>query len=246
MKRKLSLGVQIGMVMLVFAVTATASAASELIDRIVAVVNEDIILLSELNERLRPYAQRIRQQGFSQEETRKMLFKVREEMINRLVDEKLTDQEIERYAIQVDASEIDNTIERMKKVNYLTDEDLRQFLEKEAMTMEQYRSQIEDQILRTRLVNFQVKSKIVITEEEIQAYYDTHPELYGGKIIYQLRTILMRVPDFSSEAERAAVLAKMQEMRSRVAAGDSFSDLAGMFSQSPTAADGGNLGDFSK
>ncbi|MGD8703201.1 MAG: peptidylprolyl isomerase [Desulfosarcina sp.] len=246
MKRKLSLGVQIGMVMLVFAVTATASAASELIDRIVAVVNEDIILLSELNERLRPYAQRIRQQGFSQEETRKMLFKVREEMINRLVDEKLTDQEIERYAIQVDASEIDNTIERMKKVNYLTDEDLRQFLEKEAMTMEQYRSQIEDQILRTRLVNFQVKSKIVITEEEIQAYYDTHPELYGGTIIYQLRTILMRVPDFSSEAERAAVLAKMQEMRSRVAAGDSFSDLASMFSQSPTATDGGNLGEFSK
>jgi peptidyl-prolyl cis-trans isomerase SurA len=107
----------IGVLMLFFTATATASAASEVLDRIVAVVNEDIILLSELKERMAPYAQRIRQQGFDLDKERQMLFKVREEMLNRLVDEKLTDQEIKRNDIQVDEAEIDSTIERIKAAN---------------------------------------------------------------------------------------------------------------------------------
>lgn len=223
---------------------ATASATAQVVDRIVAVVNEEIILLSELQDRLEPFAQRIRQQGFDPGQERQMLFKVREEIINRLVDEKLTDQEIKRNDIQVSQDEVDNAIERIKAANYFTDEDLRQFLEQEQMTMEQYRETIKEQILRTRLVNYQVKSKIVITEAEIQAYYDRNPDIYGGKRRYHLRNILMRVPGFSTDAQRAAVLETMQQLRARAEAGASFADLARTYSQSPAAADGGDIGEF--
>jgi peptidyl-prolyl cis-trans isomerase SurA len=236
----------IGMGLLVFTATATASAASEVLDRIVAVVNEDIVLLSELQERLEPYAQRIRQQGFDLDKERQMLFNIREEMLNRLVDEKLTDQEIKRNDIQVDEAEIDSTIERIKAANSFTDEDLRRFLEQDQMTMEQYREKIREQVLRSRLVNYQVKSKIVITEEEIRAYYDSHPELYGGKIHYHLRNILMRVPDFATDAEKQAINEQMQQVRSRIDAGESFADLARSYSQSPAAAEGGDIGEFAK
>jgi peptidyl-prolyl cis-trans isomerase SurA len=236
----------IGVWVLVFTATATASAASEVLDRIVAVVNEDIILLSELEERMAPYALRIRQQGFDLDKERQMLFNVREEMINRLVDEKLTDQEIKRNDIQVDEAEIDSTIERIKAANTFTDEDLRRFLEQDQMTMEQYREKIREQVLRTRLVNYQVKSKIVITEEEIRAYYDDHPEIYGGKLRYHLRNILMRVPDFAAEAEKQAVSEQMRQIRSRIEAGESFADLARAYSQSPVAEDGGDIGEFAK
>jgi len=246
LKRNLSLGVLTGILMLIFTATATASAASELLDRIVAVVNEDIILLTELNDRMRPYVQRIRQQGFDADQERKMLFKVREEMLNRLVDEKLTDQEIRRNDIQVDDSEIDRTIERIKQSNYFTDEDLRQYLEREQLTMQEYRAQIKEQVQRTRLVNYQVKSKIVITEEEIQAYYDSHPEEYGGKVSYHLRNILMRVPEYSTDAEKQAVAAQIQQIREQIDAGESFGALAIRFSQGPAAADGGDLGEFER
>ncbi len=246
MKRNLSLGMLIGMGVLVFTATATASAASEVLDRIVAVVNEDIILLSELEERMAPYAQRIRQQGFDLDKERQMLFNVRSEMLNRLVDEKLTDQEIKRNDIQVGEAEIDSTIERIKTANTFTDEDLRRFLEQDQMTMEQYREQIREQVLRTRLVNYQVKSKIVITEEEIRAYYDSHPEIYGGTLRYHLRNILMRVPNFASDAEKQALSEQMQQIRSRIEAGESFADLARSYSQSPAAADGGDIGEFAK
>jgi peptidyl-prolyl cis-trans isomerase SurA len=234
----------IGVVMLAPQAPATASATAEVVDRIVAVVNEEIILLSELRDRLEPFAQRIRQQGFDPGQERQMLFKVREEIINRLVDEKLTDQEIKRNDIQVSQGEVDNAIERIKAANHFTDEDLRQFLEQEQMTMEQYRETIHEQILRTRLVNYQVKSKIVITEAEIQAYYDRHPDIYGGKRRYHLRNILMRVPDVTTDAQRAAVLESMQQLRARAEAGESFADLARTYSQSPAAADGGDIGEF--
>lgn len=234
------------MLVLVFATSATASAATEVLDRIVAVVNEDIILLSELRDRMEPYAQRIRQQGFDLDKERQMIFKVREEMLNRLVDEKLTDQEIKRNDIQVDDAEIDSTIERIKAANTFTDEDLRRFLEQDQMTMEQYRQKIREQVLRTRLVNYQVKSKIVITEEEIRAYYDSHPEIYGGKLRYHLRNILMRVPDFSTDAEKQTVREQLQQIQSQIDAGESFADLARTYSQSPAAADGGDIGEFAK
>ena len=230
----------------VFTTTAMASAATELIDRIVAVVNEEIILLSELNERLAPYAQRIRQQGFDTDKERQMQFKVREDMINRMVDEKLTDQEIKRYDIQVDAAAIDNTIERMKSANSFTDEDLRRFLEREGMTFEQYRDTIKEQILRNRLVNYQVKSKIVVTDEEIRTYYDSHPELYAGKLRYHLRNILMRPPAVATDTDKQQLRDHMQDLRSRIAAGESFADLARQYSQSPAAIDGGDIGEFEK
>jgi peptidyl-prolyl cis-trans isomerase SurA len=172
---------------------------------------------------------------------------MREEMLNRLVDEKLTDQEIKRYDIQVDNAEIDNTIERIKSANSFTDEDLRSFLEREQINMEQYRERIREQILRSRLVNYEVKSKIVITEEEIQAYYDNHPEVYGGKSRYHLRNILMRKPDFSTDVEKAAVKERMQALLSQIASGEAtFADLARSHSQSPAAADGGDIGVFDK
>jgi peptidyl-prolyl cis-trans isomerase SurA len=222
----------------------TTFAATEVLDRIVAVVNEDIILLSELNARMAPYAQRIHEQGFDQDKEREMLYKVREETLNRLVDEKLTDQEIKRNDIQVEDAQIDSTIERIKAANYFTDEDLRRFLDQEKMTMEQYRSQIREQILRTRLVNYEVKSKIVITEEDIKAYYDSHPEIYGGKRRYHLRNILMRVPEFSTTTEKQAARERIDAVRARIEAGESFAVLASSVSQGPAAANGGDIGEF--
>ncbi len=245
--RKLFLAILIPACLPMWTVSASAARpTAELIDRIVAVVNEDIILLSDLNQRMAPYAERIRQQGLDTQNERQMLFKVRTEMINRLVDEKLTEQEIKRHDIQVDEAEIDSTVERMKLANAFTDEDLRSFLKQEGMTLEQYRQRIREQVQRTRLVNHQVKSKIVVTEEDIQAYYDNHQADYGGKLRYHLRNILIRPPAYASADEKQALRERMQQIRQRVESGEAFADLAREYSQSPAAADGGDIGEFEK
>ena len=69
----------------------------------------------------------------------------------------------------------------MKEARSFTDEQLREGLAAQGLTMEEYRKEIESQILRTKLVNREVKSKIVITQEDIKAYYETHKQKYAGE-----------------------------------------------------------------
>lgn len=218
--------------------------SAEIVDRIVAVVNDDVITLIELNNSLKPYTEKIRSLRYPPEKEQKLLFKVRKDMLDRLINQKIEDQEIERSKVKISEEQVDQTIESVKEKNYLTDEQLRAALSKDGMTMEAYRKNIKGQILRQRLVNLKVKSKIVITGEDVKAYYEKHIEEYGGKEKYHLRNIIMRVPLFSDTKNKLEIKAKMDEILERLKAGESFEALATQYSESPAASDGGNLGEF--
>ena len=112
------------------------------------------------------------------------------------------------------------------------------------MSLEEYRLQMREQILRTKLVNMEVKSKIVITKEDIENYYTTHSDEYRFEKQYHLRHILLSTPPLAGESEKAAVKKKMQSIRNEVVAGKSFADLARAYSEAPTAENGGTLGEF--
>ena len=226
-----------------FSFVAKAESA-EVVDRIVAVVNEDIITLFELNRSFKPYAEKIREQGYSTDKEHKMLFKVREDMLNQLIDQKLKDQEIKRFRINIDEQEIDQTIERIKETNFYTDEDLRGALAKEGLTMEEYRERIKEQILRTKLINLKVRSKIVITKEDITAYYENHQDKYGGKKKYHLYNIITKVPLFADEKEKLKIKARMDAILTELNAGKSFESVAKRYSESSPDVAGGDLGLF--
>jgi peptidyl-prolyl cis-trans isomerase SurA len=217
---------------------------AEVVDRIVAVVNDDIITLFELNRSFKPYAERIRALGYSTDREHKMLYKVREDMLNRLIDQKLKDQEIKRLGINIDEQEIDQTIERIKETNFYTDEDLRGALAKDGLTMKDYRERIKEQILRTKLVNLKIRSKIVITKEDITSYYENHPDKYGGKKKYHLYNIIIKVPLFAGEKEKLKIKARMDEIYTELNTGKSFETMIKSYSESSLGAEGGDLGLF--
>ncbi len=216
----------------------------EYVDRIVAVVNDDIVTLSELNQQLNPYAEQVRTGNFSAEQERKMLFTVREKVLNGLIDQKLTDQEIKKANISVSDPEIDATIERIKESRFFTDEELRQVLRQQGISMEEYRNQIRTQILRTKLINLEVKSKIVITQEDVAAFYQNHPEIFGGEKKYHLRNILLKPPLLADPTAKEAFRNKMAAIVENLKKGASFEEMARKYSESPLAADGGDLGAF--
>lgn len=215
----------------------------EIVDRIVAVVNEDIISLYDLSKAMQPFEKRIRASGYSPEKEQKMLFKVREEILNKLIEGKLSDQEASRFKIVVTDNEINGTIGRVKKINYYTDEELAAALKKEGMSMAEYRKQIKDQILRKKLVNRQINSKIVVTKADIEAYYKQHLPEYGEKKKYRLRHIIMRVSLDADDVDKQRVYQRMKKILADLQDGKSFEMLARTHSEL-SAEEGGDIGEF--
>jgi len=217
---------------------------AKVVDRIVATVNDEIILLYDLNQTIKPYVDRIKASNYSYEKERQMLFKLREDALNMLIEKKLTDQEIKRYKISVSGQEINNAIERMKKTTFITDEELREELNSQGLTLEEYRKQIKEQILRERLISRAVKSKIVITSEDIKTYYENHKDVYSGKKKYHLRNIIMKVAANADETKKLMAFKKIEAVLSELKQGEAFDKLARIYSDSPLASEGGDLGLF--
>ena len=223
---------------------ALGTAAGEVVDRIVAVVNDDVLTLVELDQALRPYRNKLGTMGYPPDKEHQMLFKVREDILDQLINEKLTDQEIRKADIRVSDQEVDSAIERLKAARFLTEEDLQAALARDGMSLDDYRRRVREQLLRTKLVNRQIKSKIVITKEDVKAYYEQHRDQFGGQRKYHLRNIIMQVPPPAGEEERQAVLRAMSAVHAKLKAGESFAALARQYSQSPMAGEGGDLGVF--
>lgn len=239
--RRLALGL-----ILVLLTPGLAPAASEpeVIDRIVAVVNDDIITLTELNERLAPFAARIRSAGYPFEKERETIFKARQEILDQMIDETLTDQEVKRLGISVSSAEVDAAIERIKSAQAYTDEDLREALAQQGLTLEDYRNRIQEQLLRQQLVNRQVKAKIVITDEDIRRHYEKTRAEAETERRYHLQTILKQLPEAPSAAEMEEARQEMTAIRTRLEAGADFADVARDHSDA-LAEQGGDLGVFS-
>ena len=221
------------------------TAHAEVVDRVVAVVNGDCIALSELNERVEPYLRKLREANYPPEAERQMVFKLRMDVLNRMIDEKLTAQEAEALEVKVGDSEVDAQIERIKSQHFITDEDLRESLAAEGLTLEEYRERLRAQILQATLVNYEVKSKIVITDKDIREYYEGNKDYYEEIKKYHLRTILIKAPLSASSDEKEKARAMMESIVRALYSGAPFDELARKYSEDSSAASGGDLGQFS-
>ncbi|MGD9412143.1 MAG: SurA N-terminal domain-containing protein [Desulfobacterales bacterium] len=227
--------------MAVFSIHARAEEAV-VVDRIVAAVNDEIITLYDLNEALKPYESNIQALGYPPEKTRETLFKLRSDLLNKLVDQKLADQQIKKNNITISTQEIDRTIERIKESRSYTDEDLRAGLAEQGLTIEEYRENLKKQLLRGKLVNREVKSKIVITGEEIEKYYNAHREKYAGETKYHLWNVFLRFSPTTDEAQKQIAFGKMEAVLSQLKQGRPFESFVEEAPDSPESPEGTDLG----
>ena len=216
--------------------------SAEVVDRIVAVVNDEIVTLYDLNKELKPYEENIKALGYDAEKTRETLFKLRNDLLNKLIDRKLTDQQIKKNNISVSSNEIDEAIERIKETRSYTDEDLRAGLAKQGLTMEEYRENLEQQLLRRNLVNREIRSKIVVTNQEIEEYYNAHREKYAGQSKYHLWNIAIRFPQYADDTEKMMAMEKMENVLAQLKQGRSFESIVSESRNTPGMPQGADLG----
>src|SRR5512137_2294589 len=122
--------------------SSAPAAQTETVDRIVAVVNEDIITQYDVEQVLRPMIQNLRGQGLSAERERQAIARMRGDVLDNLIDGKITEQEVKRYKIAVTDEEVEAYIRQFKERRSLTDENLKAMLAQEGMTQEEYRKEI--------------------------------------------------------------------------------------------------------
>lgn len=206
--------------------------SADVIDKIVAIVNNDIITLVQLNKETAPYIKNIEASGYSDEKAKERVQTINGKILTALIDQLLTRQEARRYQINVSDAEIDMAIENVKKSKTLTQEDLEKALGQEEITLKEYRENIKKQILHSKLINYSVKSKVIITEDEIKKRYEANAEKYSGKKKYHLRNILMDNKD------------KIKEIKKELDENKEFIFLAKKYSIASNALDGGDLGTF--
>jgi peptidyl-prolyl cis-trans isomerase SurA len=216
--------------------------AAEVCNRVVAVVNNDVITLYELNNRIKEMT------GSAPEELKQkneaMFRDAQRKILEMLIDEKIAQAKIKELGIKVADRQVDNFLEKMKRDNQWTQEDLVAGLEKEGLSYEKYRERVRRDIERAQLIEYEVRSKIIIRDEAIQKYYEDHRGTFGIAEKVQLAGIFLMRKNMKSEEEMRELYKKAQDISAKLKAGADFSQMAANYSEGPGANQGGDLGQF--
>lgn len=218
------------------------SVSGEICNRVVAIVNDEVVTLYELDTMIQLLTGTPSKQLKNKSE--EIYIKTRQKVLDDLVDQKIVLEKIKELKIEVTAKEVDQAIERVKADNQFTQEDLIAELKEQGNNYESYRKSIKEELERIQLINYEVKSKIILREEEIEEYYNTHRDEFTSEGRVRLALIFLKQEDPADKNEARALYQKAQDILSMIKGGKNFANLARKLSNGPGASEGGDLGVF--
>ncbi len=213
---------------------------AKVINQLLAVVGNQIITTRDVMQAVHlEYGQRqfsqLSREGQEQE---------KQKQLHKLVDDILLAQLAQKKGIDVTDKEIDLTIKRVMEQNKMSDEQLKSALKQQGMSLTSYRNKLIRDLLRTKLINQQIKPHIILTDEEIVDYAKKNNLFPEHEAQVTLAQILL--PPARTEAEKNKLKQTIAEIKKRLKKGESFASLAREFSIGPAAESGGKLGNFNK
>jgi len=227
-----------------FLVLGLFSLSEAVVDRIVAIVNQEIITLSEVERMIGHLKEEI--EGRNRLERRERIHELSRMALERLIEEKLIDQEAKRSGIKAAGKEIDGAIEEIKRRNSATQEEMERALAKEGLTLEAFKKDIEKKIIRTKVVQWAVKVEPNVGEKELKDFYLKNSDRYRTEESYRPGHILFKVPKEAAPEEVREIRAKCQKVLGKIKAGEDFGELAILYSEDISSKDRGDLGVFKK
>ena len=212
------------------------------VDKTVAVVNDSVILQSELRMRVAPLVADLTEITDEKERARRRN-KIVEQVLDDMINEELIVQAADEAKLEVTAKEIQSALEEIKKQNKLDDDGLKRALAMQGYTMASYRKDVRRQILRMRAINMLVRPRVSVTDEDVRARYDEMSRRSEAVSRVHLQHILIALPDQPTEQQIAAAKARAAEVIEKAKSGTPFAELAKQYSDDDkTRDDGGDLG----
>lgn len=235
------------MLILLLELLLPLSLSAEVVDKVIAVVNDEIITLSELEEETTALFRSITENN-PEVPAVDALEQAREVSLNSMIERRLIQQKAKKYNVTVTDEDVEAAYEKVRNGMSLNPTEFRQKLEKSGLTQESYRTKLRSQLLQSRLLSFDVRSKIVVTEEMILDYYDenyTSRVDQGSYYLLQIGCSWKKTDDPEKlAAEKQETRKRTERIHSLAKKGQDFRKLAEKFSELPSAVDGGDIGVF--
>ncbi|MBF0474221.1 MAG: peptidylprolyl isomerase [Deltaproteobacteria bacterium] len=214
---------------------------AEVLDRIVAIVNDDVITYSELSDKLMPVLQRM-QLDPRLSENQEKVFTITQSALELMINQKLAEKEIERLKVKVSEQEVAAALAKAKQDNFMTENDLERMLKAKGMTIKDYQQEIREEILKAKLLNSEIKAKIVIPEEKIKDYFQKNKDQFEGQNQVGVKHIFIGIPENATATVKHEARKKAEMVLEKLRAGADFAKVAAEYSEAPTAREGGDLG----
>jgi parvulin-like peptidyl-prolyl isomerase len=227
----------------------TGSVLAKVVNKTVAVVNNEIITLEDFNKKTGPMIEQYRRvyKGTDVEEKIK---EMKKEMLTQMVEEKLLRQEAKKQNIIVTKQDIQKGVDEVKK-RFSPDKDYQEYkdeLKRQGYTEKIFEKDIKEQLMVMQLIDKEIKGKAILPNEaEVRKYYDEHKKELKQEEQARARHILIRVDEKADLKTQSAALKKIQEIQAKVKKGGDFAALAKEYSEDPGSKEnGGDLGFFTK
>lgn len=189
----------------------------EIVDRVVAIVNNEIITLSELFRAA---------QVQSPEENKFLSSSKYQEVLEGMIEQKLIDQETLGEEVQVSENEVNEVIEKFKEKNGISAAQLNEALSQQGITWEKYRKKIREEIRRSQIVTQKVRSQVNVTEKELKEYYRNHQDDYFEPARVKIEQIFFPLPPEATEEMKNLLSLKANEVLRRIKTGEDFNKVA--------------------
>jgi peptidyl-prolyl cis-trans isomerase SurA len=215
-----------------------APASTKPLDRIVAVVNDEVITGVELQARVQIAEQQLRRQRINPP-AREVLTR---QVLERMIVDRAQLQLARETGVRVDDATVNATIARIAEGNGATLPVFRERLEREGISFARFREDVRDDIAMARLRDREVDSRIQIAEGEIDNFLAAQADVEAGATEYNIAQILLRVPEAVSAQRIEEIRKRAEDLLAQLKAGADFARLAASFSAGPEALSGGELG----
>ena len=218
--------------------TKNASAKTVAVDRIVAVVNDDVITGRELQARQDIVESQLKRQGTALPALEVLQLQV----LDRMVTDRVQLQQARESGVRIDDQQLDQALQRIAAGNRMSLSGFREAIEKDGITWARFRDDIREEMTISRLREREVEQRIMISDAEIDAFLEQEEKGGAANEEVELAHILIRVPESANAEMLQQRRARAEEARQKLLAGDSFAQVAAAYSDAPDGLQGGKIG----